>query len=509
MSGRVVSINAERNARKQAKAEGLPLPHSEQLELTALATVLTATATRVGTSYRAEACPNQASEKLAIIQSICEPTDFFLYTTRTVYQAMLDIDATGITWDAPLLAEQLRRTGQLDKIGGPNFLLQIINETPVVENLREHCKVLAKYGQRRRMAALGMVIATEARADLFEDANEEMRHIEAGRDPVVEWLRSCVTRVEAVAQSRTDERPRRIGEVLPEIVNAAYAMARQAEDGAPPTAGIPTKLGPLDELTGGLGDDGEYLMVCGKPGQGKTSLMTDLCVNTAEQSVWTSGPDGKTYSRWRSALIFSLEMPIKKITARMVCQRGRCDFFKIKNGRASGEELARFAKTCDEIRDISIYVDDAKGLGPVTLKSKVRAWLAECDKRDEEPSLVAIDYFQLMRDRAVNARGGSREDELNTCAKAVKDFSDELYASGRRISFILAAQLNKAGAIKHCESGNEHAAYRWDIDHDKPKGPVLDAVPARVKVLKARFGSVGTVGLWFHPRYTHFSDSNL
>lgn len=484
----------------RARTRSDKMPHDPVLERTVIGTILTA----------GSANTREASDKLAIVSSVIhDASDFHIDRNKIVYDGMLVLDATGVAWDGILLTNFLRDTGKLERIGGPNYIAALINETPVVENLKEHCKVLARYGQRRRMMALGQSIAVEACSDLFSDPNEAMRHLEAGRDPVAVWVESCVKRIEGVAQSKTEERPRRIGEVLRGLVDGAYARAREAEGGhAQSVAGLSTGIPPIDALTGGIRNDGDYLMICGRPGQGKTSLLTGMALNVAESSAPVLASDGSLSSRWRSALIFSLEMPMDKLSARLACTRGRVDFFAIENGTAGPDALARFGRTCEVMQDYSIYIDDSKNLGPATFKMKVRAWLAECEKHNEEPSYIAIDYFQLMQDRATRERKGSREEELNQCAKTVKDFSDELRKSGYRIACAMGAQLNKAGAIKFCDSGNEHAAYRWDIDHDEPKGPRIEPVAARVNVKKARYGPTGLVTLWFHPKYTLFSDSD-
>lgn len=496
MSARVITLDVEREARRKALREGVPLPCNLNIERVVIGTILT------------EAQSGEGSQALALVRSMLHgPTDFYDDSNRIVYEAICDLEASGVSWDVVLVNNMLRSTGKLEKIGGPNSLTAMVNDTMVAtsRNLRQYAATLAQIGQRRRMATLGLAISAEARTDLFEDPNEFQRHEEAGKDPVAVWLQSCARRVEQVAQPRQDSRPRRIGEILPDVVKTAYAKRERVEAGKEAIAGLSTGSSIIDTASGGLHTRGDYLLICGKPGQGKTSLMCGLCMNVAGQGHYTeTNPDG----RWRSSLLFSLEMPAAMVAARIACQKGRVDFFQIENGTANGGELARFAQACEQLRDLSIYIDDSKQLGPETLKLKVRMWFAECDQNDEEPSLCAIDYFQLMRSKAVADRRGNREAELNECAGSVKNFSDECAGSGRRVAFALGAQLNKAGDIKHCESANEHAATRWNIEHDEPKGGRIEAVPARIKILKARYGPVGNAALWFHPRYTLFSDSD-
>jgi hypothetical protein len=68
--------------------------------------------------------------------------------------------------DAVLLADHLRRTGDLDRVGGPTYLHDLVANTPVVANAHHYAKIVRDTSRARTLVELGTrLAATGYKAD--------------------------------------------------------------------------------------------------------------------------------------------------------------------------------------------------------------------------------------------------------------------------------------------------------------------------------------------------------
>ena len=88
------------------------------------------------------------------IETVCGhilAADFFSEANQLIYRACVDITVSDQSIDAVSVRRRLSDLGQLDRIGGASYLLQIIQKTPATAYIVDHAKVIAAKARVRRM----------------------------------------------------------------------------------------------------------------------------------------------------------------------------------------------------------------------------------------------------------------------------------------------------------------------------------------------------------------------
>ena len=105
-------------------------------------------------------------EAIVEAQEILQPEDFYREAHRRVYSAMLKLSENDEAVDLVTLTEQLRRDGDLEKVGGIPFITTIANVVPTAANVSYHAKIVKEKAELRRL----IDAATEIAGAAYEDA---------------------------------------------------------------------------------------------------------------------------------------------------------------------------------------------------------------------------------------------------------------------------------------------------------------------------------------------------
>lgn len=96
------------------------------------------------------------------VASLVKPADFFSERNGLIYKAMLDLGLNGTPPDYLAVTDLLDRRGQLDKIGGPAYIMSLINATPTSLHAEHYASTIARYAARRELIAVGGEIVAQA-----------------------------------------------------------------------------------------------------------------------------------------------------------------------------------------------------------------------------------------------------------------------------------------------------------------------------------------------------------
>ncbi|MHC4344088.1 MAG: DnaB-like helicase C-terminal domain-containing protein, partial [Planctomycetota bacterium] len=168
-------------------------------------------------------------------------------------------------------------------------------------------------------------------------------------------------------------------------------------------------------------------------------------------------------------------------------------------------------RTCAELYEAPIYIDDTSTLTPLELRAKCRRLKSLYDIR-----CVIVDYLQLMH--LGSGRVESRQQEITTISRYLKALAREL-----NIPVVVLSQLNRSpeGREGHTprmsdlrESGSiEQDAdvvvllHREDYYHRGDKEWEANN-KADLIIAKQRNGPTGSVELIFRERFTRFENAS-
>jgi replicative DNA helicase len=377
--------------------------------------------------------------------------------------------------DAVLLRDELQNRKQLEAVGGAEYIAKILDSVPSSANVGYYAAVV-----KDKMLLRELIAATSG---ILDDAYNQN-----GGTP--ELLDEAERRIFTVA----DRNISGSAVALKDVVARSFELISKRQGGH--VTGLSTGYYQLDEWTCGL-QDGEMIIVAGRPSMGKTSLALNIAEHLA---LMEKVP----------VAIFSLEMGKQQLAERFLCSVSQIDSQKVRKGLLGDEDYKMLADACAELADVPIYIDDSSSLTPLELRAKARRLKSQYDIR-----CCFVDYLQLMH--IGERRVESRQQEITEISRYVKALAREL-----NIPVVVLSQLNRApeGREDHWprmsdlrESGSiEQDAdvvillHREDYYHRGEKDYEPDN-RAELIIAKQRNGPTANVELVFRERVTRFENA--
>jgi replicative DNA helicase len=316
--------------------------------------------------------------------------DFYHEYHRILFKAMLELTECHKPVDVILLAEQLGGKDQLERVGGARYLAELAAYVPTAAHVRHYSTtVKSKATLRNLIAVMGRLTEDAYDASGGDDISELLDHVAS------EILNACHDR-------KSSSRAKALSTALPET----YRQLEQMWD-AGTSLGIPSGLRDLDAATGGLEPE-NMIVIAGRPGKGKTALMTELCRKFAE-------------GIGQAVVIFSLEMSMKEIHLRLICAKAQSNLWLLRRSRSSASEKERMRFARSSLCELPIIIDDTAAITPMGMRSSLRQIQHALGKT--EIGLIAVDYLQLMQPSKRHQNETSAVTEISQALKSIaKDF---------------------------------------------------------------------------------------
>ncbi len=94
--------------------------------------------------------------------NLVKEKDFYSDRHQMIFHTMVNMHASGRSWDTTLIAAELERLGQYQETGGDNYLATIAGSVISTACFEEHAGWVKEYAVKRSLQALGDEIAREA-----------------------------------------------------------------------------------------------------------------------------------------------------------------------------------------------------------------------------------------------------------------------------------------------------------------------------------------------------------
>jgi len=403
---------------------------------------------------------------------------FYREANRRLYRGMRRLFERGEVIDPVTLTEELRSTGELDSVGGPAFLAELMEAVPTAANIEYHAKIVRDRALLRRLIEASSEIIRDAYATSGESVEESIDRAEQ--------------KIFQISQAG-----RRRGFVwIKEILWPAFEHIEQLQQAKGAVTGVPSGFPDLDNLTAGF-QPADLVVVAGRPSMGKTSLVINFIQHVAiEQSI--------------PVAFFSLEMSKEAIVQRLLCSEGQVNSQNLRRGRLSEQEYMQLATAAGHLNTAPIWIDDTPAITALELRAKARRLRAEVDL-----GLIVVDYLQLMR----GPKAENRVQEISAISGALKAVAKELNVPVIALSQLSRAPEQRSGDHRPQLSDlRESGAIEQDADvvlflfrpevYARGESSDLDAESlegkAELIIGKQRNGPIGTINLYFRKEYTRF-----
>lgn len=178
---------------------------------------------------------------------------------------------------------------------------------------------------------------------------------------------------------------------------------------------LKTGLPGFDAQFGGLGC-GEFVVIGGRPGMGKTQLLVEL---TLELSKTTP------------VLFFSYDLSAHHLTQRFMSAVSELSVNQIIYGQLSAEQRLKLSQDAQQLSSHQMLLNE-------TCHSSIEEFKVSCKQHveTEKIKVVVIDYLQLLSERKTRQ---NRDAELSFITRELKNLAKDL-----QICIVASSQLSRS-----------------------------------------------------------------
>lgn len=413
-----------------------------------------------------------SKDAIADVVESLRASDFYKPAHETIYEAILSLYGHGSPADAITVADELKKRGELARVGGAAYIHTLIASVPTAANAQYYAEIVKEHAIMRRLIEAGTKIAQLGYAN------------ETEVDTLVDQAQA---EIYAVTDGNAKEDYVSFSEALEETINEIDANSNRPDG----VYGVPTDFIEFDELTGGL-HGGQMIVIAARPGVGKSTLALDIARSASIHHQMTT-------------VFFSLEMSRTELAMRILSAEGKISMGRLKKGDLDTEGWTNLATLQGRIDSAPLFIDDSPNMTLMEIRAKCRRL-----KQRNDLKLVVLDYLQLM---SSGKKVESRQQEVSEFSRSLKLLAKEL-----DVPVIALSQLNRGSEQRTDKRPmvsdlRESGSIEQDADmvillhREDMYNPDSERVgEADMIIAKHRGGPTRTIPLAFSGKYSRFNN---
>lgn len=347
------------------------------------------------------ACMLEKDTFAQVLEIIQSSDCFYMDAHQKIYAAMRKLFDKGTPVDLLTITEELRKSGELEIVGGAYYLTRLTMSVLSSAHVEAHARiVMEKFIQRELIRISGSVIS-----DAYEDSTD-----------VFDLLDKAESGLYEITDKHLRKNFRSLQDVLVQTMNEIDEARKKTDD----ITGVPSGFKGLDRLTGGW-QKTDLIILAARPAVGKTAFCLNLALNAALNP-----------SKPFPVAFFSLEMGAGQIVKRLLSAITDVRLESISRGKMAEHEFIQMTQRMQRLTDAKIFIDDQAALNIFELRAKARRL-----KQKHNIQMIIIDYLQLMQGSV--EKGGNREQEISKISRDLKALAKEL-----EIPVLALSQLNRS-----------------------------------------------------------------
>lgn len=412
------------------------------------------------------------TDAVAVAVERLKKSDFYNPKHREIFECIKELYTENSPIDLVTIKNKMTEKDILEKIGGVDYLTEIIEVVPTSTRVKHYSKIVEEKSLLRK---------------IIKSSREVMGLSFEQKESIEDILDKAEKNVFDILQNRNSEDFAEMQDVLMESFEQIEKIYNS--DGS--VTGISTGFTELDYKTTGL-QDADFVLIAARPSMGKTALALNIAQHAALKEN-------------TSTAIFSLEMSKGQLINRMLCTEAMVDAQRVRTGNLRQTDWKKLTKAMGPLSKAPIYIDDTPGITPSEIRAKARKL-----KLEKGLDLILIDYLQLMNGGGNNE---SRQQEISKISRQLKAIAREL-----EVPVVALSQLSRA-----CESRADHRPMLSDLRESGAIEQDADVVmflyrdeyynpdtekknQGEVIIAKQRNGPTGTIELAWLGQYTKFAN---
>lgn len=416
-------------------------------------------------------------EKLIMVREFISPDDFYKYSHKVIFRAMITLADRNDAIDAATVRNILDDQGDLQNIGGLGYIVELVNSVPTSANAEFYAKIVSEKAMLR---------------DIISKLTDTVNMAYEGNDSD-EIIATAEKALVDINEHSNRSGFRKISDVLKVNYENLELRSQQTSD----VTGLPTGFRDLDRITTGLHPD-QLIILAARPAVGKTAFVLNIAQNVGTKQN-------------RPVAIFSLEMGAESLVDRMLAAEGMVDSHSLRTGQLTDQDWNNVTIAQGALADAPIYIDDTPGIKITEIRARSRKLSQEVD---DGLGLIVIDYLQLIS----GTRPENRQQEVSEISRQLKILAKELKVPVIALSQLsrgveqrqdkrpVLSDIRESGAI---EQDADIVAFLYRDDYYRREGEEAEEIvednTVEVILEKNRAGARGTVKLMFQKEYNKFS----
>lgn len=338
-------------------------------------------------------------DALTEVVDILKPESFYKDAHYRIFGAIQRLFTRSEPVDILTVTQELKKTGELEIVGGAYYITQLTNRVASAANAEFHARIIAQKFIQRELIR----VSTKTINDAYEE----------GAD-VFDLLDSAEANLFSIMEGNIKKNY----DKMSTLIKQAVEQIEEVRNNKGNFSGIPSGLTALDRLTAGW-QKSDLVIIAARPAMGKTALVLTMARNAAVEFK-------------KGVAIFSLEMSSLQLVTRLIASEAELSSEKLKKGQLEDYEFQQLNDKIKKLAEAPLFIDDTPGLSVFELRAKARRL-----KEQHNIELIIIDYLQLMT--AGGEGKGNREQEIATISRSLKGLAKEL-----NIPVLALSQLSRA-----------------------------------------------------------------
>ncbi len=421
-------------------------------------------------------------DALTNVIDILKPQSFYKDAHSRIFHAIEQLFTRSEPVDILTVTQELKKTGELDLVGGAYYITQLTNRVASAANAEFHARIVAQKFIQRELIR----ISTKTINDAYEDGSDVFDLLDNAE-------KNLFSIVEGNIKKNYDK--------MSTLIRKAIDQIEITKNNKGNFSGVPSGLTALDRLTSGW-QKSDLVIIAARPAMGKTALVLTMARNAAVDFN-------------KPVAVFSLEMSSLQLVTRLIASESELSSEKLKKGNLEDYEFQQLNDKIRKLSEAPLFIDDTPGLSVFELRAKARRL-----KEQHKIELLVVDYLQLMT--AGGEGKGNREQEIATISRSLKGLAKELEIPVIALSQLSRAvetrggdkrpqlsDLRESGAIEQDADMVMfiHRPEYYNITEDENGGSTLGV--AELIIAKHRNGPVDSAKTRYIGQFTKFADLDL
>ena len=342
----------------------------------------------------------EVKDSIELVINLLDRDCFYAERHKLIFDSIMELHAESKVHDSIMVEQHLIAVGRIDQIGGSEYLLQLMSDSPSsFYNLESYSSQLIKLKEHREVEIVGRRIEKVANDLSQVDVYSSAEMLLGQKDSKSTKLKTSFNAKDSMES----------------LIERMIEKSRQKYEGDD-SYGAKFGIKSLDDKIGSI-DAGHFCIIAGREGSGKSTLAQIMAITNMLR-----------YGK--SCLFISAEMDKETLMARILSSYSKIPFMNIQRGIVYDgmfEQLTTAKLTIDEFK---LIIEEKQ----MPTLSDIRSYIRKAKRKHSDLGLVIVDYIGLIKDPTQK----DRRLEMDSISRNLKAMGKEF-----GVPMIVLAQLNR------------------------------------------------------------------